>query len=76
MTRATDMADSWNSGYEAGWNAGRIRGRADIADIVWRYIRDKCGPITAKGETAKPICVDEMFSIIEPIAPARFSESR
>jgi hypothetical protein len=55
---------TWNDGYEAGFNAGRLRGRAAVVEEVWAFIRDHGTPVTGKGETT--LSVDALFQQIDP----------
>lgn len=44
-------------------------GVRDATDRLWRYFKDKCGPITGKGMTAGPVCVDEAVAAVEGTKP-------
>lgn len=52
-----------------GVKAGRAGARADDATALWRYFKDECGPITGKGMTAGPVCVDEAVAVVEGTKP-------
>jgi hypothetical protein len=39
------------------------QGVKEATDRLWRYLTTKCGPITGKGMTNGPVCVDEAVAI-------------
>jgi hypothetical protein len=41
------------------------KGRKDAATDLWHYFNDKCGPISGKGMTNGPVCVDEAVALME-----------
>lgn len=50
--------------HSGGEHSGVAEGRRQVVDEVWAFIRDRCPPVTAKGETT--ISVDALFAVIEP----------
>ena len=47
------------------WPCNYEKGRTDAATRLWRYFKDECGPISGKGMTAGPVCVDEAVAVVE-----------
>lgn len=58
-------SDAWRGAAAAYRADGYEHGRSDAATALWAYLRDHCGPITGKGMTAGPVCVDEAVAIVE-----------
>jgi hypothetical protein len=53
----------------AAYLLGQKHGRKLAATVLWRYFKDSCGPITGKGMTAGPVCVDEAVALLEGLTP-------
>jgi hypothetical protein len=49
--------------YESGCKVGYEQGVKEATDRLWRHLTTKYAPITGKGMTNGPVCVDEAVAI-------------